>query len=82
MHVERQTMIDRPSMRDCVVAVGVPPANEITVLFDDTTTTFAMPASATWADLAQRLAAEDGSSPRHVVSVVVKLNRETRCQMP
>ena len=74
--------MDRRSGRDCAMAVGAALASEITVLFDDTTTTFAMPASATWADLAQRLAAEDGSSPRHMVSVVVKLNRESRYQMP
>jgi hypothetical protein len=64
-------------MRNWRSRTGVEPANEITVLFDDATTTFVMPAAATLTDLAQRLAIE-GRSSRRMVSVVVKLNRETR----
>jgi hypothetical protein len=53
------------------------PASEVTVLFDDMTVTFPIPAATTWADLAQHLAREAGSSRRRMVSVAVKVESST-----
>ena len=54
-----------------------PPANEITVLFDDSAQSFSMPAAATFAELAQRVV-EQGERPRgRMISVIVKLSQDT-----
>lgn len=52
---------------------GLAPANEITVLFDDSTLTFPMPAAATLADLAGRLNEEGAPRRRHMLAVTIKL---------
>lgn len=57
---------------DGVVSTGFEPPNEITVLFNDRTLSFPMSASATLADLAERLA-EEGEPLRRMLSVRVKL---------
>jgi hypothetical protein len=50
------------------------PANEVTVLFDDRMTTFSMPARATLAELAERVAT-GGAASHRVVAVAVRLGR-------
>ena len=54
-----------------------PPASQVTVLFEDMTRSFAMPAAATFGELAERLARERGPAHRRLLSVVVKFDRET-----
>jgi hypothetical protein len=70
--MEAKTMRDRDNVIDGVVSTGVEPPNKITVLFDDSTLSFPMSASATLADLAERLG-EEGGPDRQMLSVTVKL---------
>jgi hypothetical protein len=70
-------MMDTCNTPHCVTPTASRPANQITVLFDDVALTFTMPAAATLADVAQRVAREGGSPRRRVISVIVKLNGET-----
>jgi hypothetical protein len=63
--MEVRTMSDWGIAAHGVVSAGFGRPNEITVLFDDRTLTFPMPAAATLADLAGRLA-EAGGPPRRV----------------
>lgn len=51
-----------------------PLASQVTVLFDDRALSFSMPAAATLAELAQRLAIEVASPRRRMISVTVKLS--------
>ena len=51
--------------------------NQVTVLFDDMTQSFSIPAAATFGDLAERLARERRSGRRRMLAVVVKFDRET-----
>jgi hypothetical protein len=58
---------------DGIVSTGVAPPNEITVLFNDSTVTFRMPAEATLADLVGRLTEEGVPQRRQMLSVTIKL---------
>ncbi len=63
---------DGNNAADGVVSSGSAPPNEITVVFEDSTVTFPMPAAATLADLARRLTEERG--PQHqMLSVTIRL---------
>jgi hypothetical protein len=53
------------------------PANQVTVLFEDMTRSFSIPAAATFGDLAERLDRGRGSGRRRMLAVVVKFERET-----
>ena len=55
-------------------------ANQVTVLFEDMTRSFAIPTAATFGDLAESLAREGGSMRRRMLAVVVKLDRVTSKQ--
>jgi hypothetical protein len=63
---------DRNNASDSVVMTASAPLNEITVLFEDSTVTFPMPAAATLADLAGRLT-DEGGPQRQLLSVTIKL---------
>ena len=67
---------DRNNASDNVVMKASAPLNEITVLFEDSTVTFPMPAAATLADLAGRLT-EEGGPQRQMLSVTIKLSDAT-----
>lgn len=66
-------MRDRDSAARGAASAGSGEPNEITVLFDDRTLSFAMPAAATLEDLAGRLAAASGPRRRQMRSVTVRL---------
>jgi hypothetical protein len=70
---------DRNDASDSVVMTASAPLNEITVLFEDSTVTFPMPAAATLADLAGRLT-EEGGPQRQMLSVTIKLGDATGLQ--
>jgi hypothetical protein len=63
---------DWENATDGATSTGFRRPNQITVLFDDRTLSFPMPAAATLADLAGRLAAEGGLH-RQMLSVTIKL---------
>jgi hypothetical protein len=63
---------DRSNASDSAVMTASAPLNEITVLFEDSTVTFPMPAAATLADLAGRLT-DEGGPQRQLLSVTIKL---------
>ena len=65
-------MSDWDNLADGTVSTGFRPPSEITVLFDDRTLTFRMPAAATLTDLARRLA-EEGGPRGQMLSVTIKL---------
>lgn len=63
---------------DGVLSPGLAPSNEITVLFDDSTLTFPMPAAATMADLAGRLTEEGAAQHRQMLAVTIRLGGSRR----
>jgi hypothetical protein len=67
---------DRNNASYSMVMTASAPLNEITVLFEDSTVTFPMPAAATLADLAGRLT-EEGGPQRQMLSVTIKLGDAT-----
>jgi hypothetical protein len=56
-----------------MVSTGFAPPNEITVLFDDSTITFPMPAAATLADIAGRLTDAGVPQRRQMLALTIKL---------
>jgi hypothetical protein len=77
---ETKAMRDRKNVPNSALSQGFAPWNEITVLFDNSTVTFPMPAAATLADLAERLTDEDGPQHRHMLAVTIKFT-ETKCRV-
>jgi hypothetical protein len=71
--VEAESMSNWNNAADGIVSTGVAPPNEITVLFNDSTVTFRMPAEATLADLVGRLTEEGVPQRRQMLSVTIKL---------
>jgi hypothetical protein len=70
--VEAKAMSDGNNTADGIVPAGFAPPNEITVLFDDSTVTFLMPAAATLAELAGRLIQEDARQRRQMLALTIK----------
>jgi hypothetical protein len=70
---EAEAMSDWNNAVDGAVSTGFAPANEITVLFDDSIVTFPMPTEATLADLAGRLTEEGAPQRRQMLAVTIKM---------
>jgi hypothetical protein len=71
--VEAEAMSDWNNTVNSLVSTNFAPMNEVTVLFDDSTATFPMPADATLADLAGRLTDGNGPHRRQMLALTIKL---------
>lgn len=74
-------MGDWNNLADAVVSIGARPPNEITVLFDNSTVTFRMPAETTLADLAARVTEQGGLQRQQMLAVTIKLGSADRAAL-